>query len=335
MARVTLKKLSEHTGLAVSTISEILSGKKNFCSEETCRMVRETAERLGYIPNVGFKIMTGRDSGTAAIIFSQRRTYFIESNLLLSMKLLESLEKQGRSAYTVVMDYTERENLAKIRNLINRGCRDFFFLGSPVGIQNLCRFLKESDLWISCYNSVIDSGLDELPANRNLQVDCIAAYRIFFQHFQKRKMHFFCVMSEHHFNLYCRETLSGLGLEPEKYFLPIEDLAHLQEDCLLRARETARRAAGSVIPRLTAPVGWICMSDHEAVGVQAALLEHHCPTGDADGAFVCGFGNSPAGKVSLCPVNTADLRLDYVVDFMLSGETEKRRILYLPEMIFR
>ena len=304
MARVTLKKLSEQTGLAVSTISEILSGKKNFCSEETCRMVRETAERLGYIPNVGFKIMTGRDSGTAAIIFSQRRTYFIESNLLLSMKLLESLEKQGRSAYTVVMDYTEHENLAKIRNLINRGCRDFFFLGSPVGVHALCRCLQEADLRMSCYNTVIDPGLEELPANRNLQVDCIAAYRMFFQHFQKRKMHFFCVMSEHHFNLYCRETLSGLGLEPEKHFLPIEDLAHLQED-------------------------------HEAVGVQAALLEHHCPTGDADGAFVCGFGNSPAGKVSLCPVSTADLRLDYVVDFMLSAETEKRRILYLPEMIFR
>lgn len=335
MARVTLKQISEQTGLAVSTVSEILSGKKNFCSEETREMVRSTAKRLGYVPNVGFKIMTGRDSGTAAIIFSQRRVYYIESNLLLSMKLLERLEKQGRSAYTVVMDYTEQENMAKIRNLINRGCRDFFFLGSPVGVHALCRFLKESELRMSCYNTVIDPDQEELPANRNLQVDCIAAYKMFFHHFRKRNMHFFCVMSEHHFNLYCRETLAELGLDPEKYFLPIEDLAHLREDCLLRARETARRAAGSVIPRLTAPAGWICMSDHEAIGVQAALLEHHCPTGDAGGAFVCGFGNSPAGKVSLNPLSTADLRLDYVVDFMSSGETDKRRILYLPEMIFR
>ena len=153
MARVTLKMISEHTGLAVSTISEILNNKPNFCSQETRQYVLNTARELGYTPNLGFKLMTGRDTGTAAILYSQRRISFEEHNRELAMLLLEELDKLGRSAYTVVLSVDAKQNLQRIRELISRGCREFFFLGAPMGDREIYDLIDNEKLNHSHFNS--------------------------------------------------------------------------------------------------------------------------------------------------------------------------------------
>ena len=47
---VTIKELSAHCGLSVSTVSKALNGYPDI-SEETREQVRQAAEQLGYRPN--------------------------------------------------------------------------------------------------------------------------------------------------------------------------------------------------------------------------------------------------------------------------------------------
>ena len=66
--KVTLKEIAAAVNLAVPTVSQILNGKKNFCSAEQCEKVRETAKKMGYIANIGYRIMTGMETRTVGIM---------------------------------------------------------------------------------------------------------------------------------------------------------------------------------------------------------------------------------------------------------------------------
>ena len=68
--QVSLKSIACRCGLSVSTVSQILNGRRNYCSEEQIARVRKLAAEMGYQPNIGYKIMVGEKTRTVAILFS-------------------------------------------------------------------------------------------------------------------------------------------------------------------------------------------------------------------------------------------------------------------------
>ena len=68
--KVTLKHVAAAANLAVPTVSQILNGRRNYCSEEQIARVRKLAAEMGYQPNIGYKIMVGEKTRTVAILFS-------------------------------------------------------------------------------------------------------------------------------------------------------------------------------------------------------------------------------------------------------------------------
>lgn len=325
MARVTLKMLSEYTGLAVSTISEILNGKPNFCSTETREYVLKTASELGYTPNLGFKLMTGRDTGTAAILYSQRRISFEEHNRALAMSLLEALDKLGRSAYTVVLSVDPKQNLQRIRELISRGCREFFFLGAPMGDKEIYALLDGEKFSRSHFNSY---G----ATHNSIQIDYSFVAASFIDYYLERGIRPCLLFTRRHFERYGQTELLRRNLSTEEHFIEVCDLGHLQKDCFMLAYERALFAVENAISRFAAPVGWICMTDCDAMGVLAALNRAHLPAVYNGSPLVCGFGNSSYSKLSVQPVNSVDLKLEYVVRGMLSPRTGCE--IYRPDIIF-
>ncbi len=326
MARVTLKMISEHTGLAVSTISEILNGKPNFCSQETRQYVLNTARDLGYTPNLGFKLMTGRDTGTAAILYSQRRISFEEHNRALAMLLLEELDKLGRSAYTVVLSVDAKQNLQRIRELISRGCREFFFLGAPMGDREIYNLIDNEKLNRSHFNSygaIFNSIL----------IDYNFVTGSFLDYYLERSIKPYLLYTGRHFERYAKDELLRRDLVPEQHFIEISDHGHLQKDCFMLAYERTRDAIKTHIGNFPTPAGFICMTDCDAMGALAALNQAALPAAYNDIPLVCGFGNSSYSKLSVQAVNSVDLKLKYVVEQMLFPDGNCRK--YCPEIIFK
>lgn len=327
MPRVTLKMLSERTGLAVSTISEILNAKPNYCSPETRKYVLDTASELGYTPNLGFRLMTGRDTATAAILYSQRRVLFDEHNQTLALLLLESLEKQKRSAYTVVLSISPQENIARIRELISRGCREFFFLGAPMGDREIYDLLKKEKLKRANFNSFNADG-------KSILIDFRYICERFVDCFQAENISPCCLFTQTHFDRYAKEVFISRGLDPESHFIEVEDHGHIQQDCFQLSYDRTFRAIDSYVKRASASrTGWICMSDCDAMGALAALRKNDLPIFHNGIPLVCGFGNSSYSRLSVLPVNSVDLKLKDVANFMLSSENTPRT--YLPDIIIK
>lgn len=63
----TLRSISERTGLAVTTVSEILRGKPGY-NEDTCKRVHEAARRLNYRPSVAARQLRGGPSGLLGVL---------------------------------------------------------------------------------------------------------------------------------------------------------------------------------------------------------------------------------------------------------------------------
>ena len=97
--RVTLRDVAKACGLSAPTVSQILNNRSvNFSSEETRRLVRETARQMGYQPNIGYKLMRGMTTKTVALILGfaiQREEEYVKELVFL---LLNRLSSRGYAA---------------------------------------------------------------------------------------------------------------------------------------------------------------------------------------------------------------------------------------------
>lgn len=144
---VSLKKVAERTGLAVSTVSEILNGHaNNYSSEATKQRVTRVAKELGYQPNFGYKLMQGHKTQTVAILNSMPRMNNEENTLHLILRMIPEFDRLGYAAYCSTFSDNDAGNLNKIRVLIGRGVEHFVFLGSPIGHEAIIKEIEQHDL---------------------------------------------------------------------------------------------------------------------------------------------------------------------------------------------
>lgn len=144
---VSLKKVAEKAGLAVSTVSEILNGHaKNYSSASTKLRVTQVAKELGYQPNFGYKLMQGHKTQTVAILNSMPRMNSEEHTLHLILRMIPAFDNLGYAAYCSTFSDNETDNLKKIRILIGRGVEHFVFLGSPFGHEAIIKEIEQRGL---------------------------------------------------------------------------------------------------------------------------------------------------------------------------------------------
>ena len=128
--KVTLKEIAAAVNLATPTVSQILNGRKNFCSEEQCRKVRETAQKMGYITNIGYRIMTGMETHTRELV----------------LELTAKLSDKGWAAFCNVLPLDNEKSVAKIREFLGRGVEKFIFIGLPFGYEEIFSLLKKNNI---------------------------------------------------------------------------------------------------------------------------------------------------------------------------------------------
>ena len=140
--KVTLKDIADHCDLAATTVSRILRGKSTYCSAAKIEMVKRIAREWDYRPNVGYNIMTGRDTNIAAVIFSQSRITQDDCCHNFYMQLAAALDERHFASYTAIMDGDLKSQLCKIRDLDERGCRNYIFIGSPAHYEEIFAYLE-------------------------------------------------------------------------------------------------------------------------------------------------------------------------------------------------
>ncbi len=144
--KVTLKEVAAAVNLAVPTVSQILNGRKNFCSEEQCRKVRETAREMGYITNIGYRIMTGMETHTVGIMVAsntQMQEFHIRE---LILELTARLSDQRWAAFCNVLPLDAEKSVAKIREFLGRGVEKFIFIGLPFGHEEIFSLLEKNNI---------------------------------------------------------------------------------------------------------------------------------------------------------------------------------------------
>ena len=89
---VTIKDITQETGLARTTVAEILRGKEGY-SEQSRKRVMEVAQRLGYQPNYLSKALSGGPSMSIGAFWPLSGT---TGDVDIVMAVLEQARQQAR-----------------------------------------------------------------------------------------------------------------------------------------------------------------------------------------------------------------------------------------------
>ena len=152
--RITLRDVARSCNLSVPTVSQILNNRaSNFSSEETRRLVRETAEKLGYQPNLGYKLMRGISTKTVALIIGHANMKDLEYVRQLIILILERLSCEGYSVFIETMpdDWSKRPDV--MQKLIQRGAEHFISIGKPCEWEDLNDLEQRTGITMMAFDS--------------------------------------------------------------------------------------------------------------------------------------------------------------------------------------
>jgi len=144
--KITLKEVAAAVKLAVPTVSQILNGKKNFCSEAQCQRVRQVAQDLGYVTNIGYRIMTGMETHTVGIMVSSPEQMQEEHNRSLILDLSQKFSDRGCAAFNHTLSSNGQQAFREIQEYIGRGVERFIFLGTPFGYEQILAMLEKQGI---------------------------------------------------------------------------------------------------------------------------------------------------------------------------------------------
>lgn len=120
-----MKTISELTGLAVPTVSRALNDAPDI-GEATKVRVRETAARIGYIPNrAGVRLRTGKTNVVSLVLSTEH------DMMNFTARLISSVASTLRTTpyHMIVTPYTPNENpMVPVRYLVETGSADAIIL---------------------------------------------------------------------------------------------------------------------------------------------------------------------------------------------------------------
>lgn len=307
--KVSLKTIAEHCGLAATTVSRILNGKPTYCSEAKIAQVREIAREWDYHPHIGYSIMTGKQTNIAGIIFSQPRATYDDRNNRLYMRLTTGLNNLNFTAYTIIMDGGREEQLKKIMDLDERGCRYYIFIGNPLYGEAGYEYLAGLNRCVTGFNNLF------LP--RNVCCDHLGTFFRYYRLAREEGRRFFrfVLPADMFFNRFLN-TLSADDRSEIKncFFLPEVDRS-ITDPC------DRQFASGhdSMIKLLQQDPGCdaACFyTDYHALGAAAALKELGIAP---DKVRLFGLGDYTVSRFTDTRFTTARFDMEHIGDLILEN----------------
>lgn len=154
----TLADVARQAGVASSTVSYVLSGKRSV-SEETRQRVRRAVEALGYHPHVGARALASSRSNVLALIVPLRSDMYVPVMMEIAIGVVTAARGHG---YDVLL-LTNDEGPDGIRRITSSARADAVIL-TDVGMQD--------DRIATIAEAGIDAVLIGVPANP-AGLDCV------------------------------------------------------------------------------------------------------------------------------------------------------------------
>lgn len=324
--KTTLKDLAECCGLAATTVSRILRGKSTYCSAKKIALVKQLAADLHYQPNIGYQIMTGRDTNIAAVLFSQQRITQDDQINRLYMQLTTKLDERNFALYTAILDGDPGIQLNKLKALDARGCRFYIFIGTPSCYRQLYDLLENAGRRCIGFNSL------DLP--RGVTTDQARAYLHYHDmSAAEGRTNFRLVVSDRFLK---HQLLPQLSAEQRQILLA----CHLSHPVLEPASTPSHDrfyALGHDIMRqeLARNPGLQAMafpSDFHVFGAARAMLEAGLPP---NSVRLFGMGDAVASRFAGIPFTTARFAMEACADMLVEhlATDEPWKTTLAPEFI--
>ena len=324
--RITLRDVAMSCNLSVPTVSQILNNRaSNFSSEETRRLVRETAERLGYQPNLGYKLMRGISTKTVALIIGHANMKDFEYIRQFIFQILERLSNDGYSVYIETMpdDWSKRHDI--MQNLIQRGAEHFISIGKPCEWEDLDDLEQRTGITMMTFSS-------EYRNSVNVNVE--KGVSLLLEHCLERKCKKIrAITSWDHAR--CRALSKVLHLNREELhsiIYPLPPLvAKTPELQLAEHMEMGYQKTKELFEKEPDTDAVLYLSDYFAIGGANYLQK----TGRMIGKDVrlISFNNTLAVQAYPYPISSASLNVEQVVNTIIENFTNRHAGIFQVDPI--
>jgi LacI family transcriptional regulator len=202
-ARPTLKTIAHETGFAIATVSRALKDAPDI-GEDTKRLVREVAQRLGYRPNrAGVRLRTGKTNVIALVLSTEQDVMNHTSRLIYSI----AAALRGTAYHLIVMPYFPDEDpMTPIRYIVETESADAVILNQTQPDDPRIRYMADHHFPFAAHGRT-DMGLD----HPYFDYDNEAFARIAVHELHRRGRHRLMLMAPPHGHNYARHLITGFS----------------------------------------------------------------------------------------------------------------------------
>lgn len=310
-----LSDVAEATGLSLATVSQILNNKPcNYSSEETRQRVQQTAKKLGYRTNFGYRLMQGQQTHTVAIILSETYMEAEEHFNELILRLMNKYNQLDYSVYSRTFINSAEDNLEKVRELISRGVEHFVFLGCPVGHLNIEKEIENNGRSLVGYGPYL---------KRHVCVDSTVGVLTILRFFlsEGRNFRFVCpanqLSADNSRVIALQRLFPELTFEQiiERYIFVTDTVEYDSVNLATILNTNGWETASRIVRELPNVNALYFMNDYTALGGANFLIRNGYEVGKD--MLVAGFNNVPAVKLYPFPISSVEHDLDKIVSLLI------------------
>ena len=163
----TIKDIARDTNLSLATISKYLNGKKIL--PENQKLIEESIERLGYIPNKQAQMLRSRRTNTICILLPVISDYFWGS---ICSYVEEYMQRHNYSTIISTYDPSSQDQSEVYRHLVSAQVEGVIIVSLDLQRSNLFTLLKSNNIPYIYLDQVMTE-----PAGDSVTSDnCYSAY---------------------------------------------------------------------------------------------------------------------------------------------------------------
>jgi LacI family transcriptional regulator len=213
-ARPTLKTIAQETGFAIATVSRALKDAPDI-GEDTKRLVRDVALRLGYRPNrAGVRLRTGKTNVIALVLSTEQDVMNHTSRLIYSI----AAALRGTAYHLIVMPFFPDEDpMTPIRYIVETESADAVILNQTLPDDPRIRYMADHHFPFAAHGRT-DMGLD----HPYFDYDNEAFARIAVQELAQRGRRRLMLMAPPRGHNYARHLITGFSDAAAELGLPFE-----------------------------------------------------------------------------------------------------------------
>ena len=329
---ITLKEIAAEVGVSFQAVSSVLNNKKRtHVSAEKRAMIMETAKRLGYVPNINARVLTGNPSHVIGVLVDSTAPS-VSFRLLPEIERLASLRSyrtQVGIAHDDVDNFYENYCLLKQHGVDGIICIGLDYPGKN---QLVVHYFSNSK------KTVYIRPTPELHGVPRIELNIAGAIRGIIQALQssgRKRIALFGAGEEYSI----RQRIDGFLQEfPEGRNLIFQTSKNIIQNPEGIRQELIRLTKKKILPLQVDSV--ICSNDSYALMLCGILEENGLKVPDE--IAVIGFDNDPFGACPRLPLSTVDHNTSQIaaaaVNMLfdeMAGHSRSGTVQIEPRLIFR